>query len=60
MTKGNAVGKDNKTIGINMKIKMAEELSRRAASMNLPIAAYARIILREWIDSDKKLTLKEK
>ena len=55
----NPQGKGTKTIGINMKLEMAEELERRAASMRLSTGAYCKILLQEWINSGKKLTLKE-
>lgn len=55
----NPAGKGTKTIGINMKVEMAQELERRAASMQLSTGAYCKIILSEWIDSGKKLQLKE-
>ena len=55
----NPAGKGTKTIGINMKMKMATELERRAASMQLSTGAYCKIILGEWIKSGKKLQLKE-
>ena len=55
----NTVGKGTKTIGINMKLEMAKELERRAASMQLSTGAYCKIILGEWLDSGKKLKLQE-
>lgn len=42
-----------------MKKDMAEELERRAASMQLSTGAYCKIILGEWISSGKKLRLQE-
>ncbi len=48
-----------KTIGINMKLEMAKELERRAASMQLSTGAYCKIILGEWIRSGQKLKLQE-
>ena len=56
----NPVGKDTKTIGINMNKKMADELEKRANSMHLSVSKYCKIILGQWIDSNKKLQLKEK
>ncbi len=55
----NPAGKGTKTIGINMKMEMATELERRAASMQLSTGAYCKIILGEWIKSGNKLQLKE-
>ncbi len=55
----NPAGKGTKTIGINMKLEMATELERRAASMQLSTGAYCKIILGEWISSGKKLKLQE-
>jgi len=55
----NPSGKGTKTIGINMKKKMADELERRAKSMQLSTGAYCKIILGQWLDSGKKLQLKE-
>jgi hypothetical protein len=55
----NSAGKGTKTIGINMKLDMATELERRAKSMQLSTGAYCKIILSEWMNSGKKLQLKE-
>ena len=55
----NSTGKGTKTIGINMKLDMATELERRAKSMQLSTGAYCKIILSEWMNSGKKLQLKE-
>ena len=55
----NPAGKGTKTIGINMKMEMAKELERRAASMQLSTGAYCKIILRNWLNSGKKLQLME-
>jgi hypothetical protein len=55
----NPAGKGTKTIGINMKLEVATELERRAASMQLSTGAYCKIILGQWLSSGKKLQLKE-
>ena len=55
----NPVGKDTKTIGINMNKKMADELEDRASSMHLSTSKYCKILLQQWIDSGKKLKLQE-
>ncbi len=55
----NPIGKGTKTIGINMDKKMADELETRANSMHISKSKYCKIILRQWIDSGKKLTLSE-
>ena len=47
------------TIGINMQAKMAAELERRAKSMHISTGKYCRIILQQWLDSGKKMTLSE-
>ena len=56
----NPQGKGTKTIGINMKKEMADELERRAKSMQLSTGAYCKIILKQWIESKQKLKLQEK
>jgi hypothetical protein len=56
----NPVGKDTKTIGINMNTKMADELEARANSMHLSVSKYCKIILGDWLTSGKKLKLAEK
>ena len=56
----NPVGKNTKTIGINMNRKMADELEKRAGSMHISTSKYCKIILSEWMNSGKKLTLSEK
>ena len=55
----NAPGRGTKTIGINMKIAMAKELERRAASMRLSTGQYCKIVLGDWLESGKKITLQE-
>lgn len=55
----NPIGKGTKTIGINMSKKMAEDLEKRADSMHISKSKYCKIILQQWIDSGKKLTLSE-
>ena len=56
----NPIGKGTKTIGINMNQKMADELEKRADSMHISKSKYCKIVLQQWIDSKKKLTLGEK
>ena len=51
--------KTAKTIGINMKNELADELVRRADSMHMSVSKYCKIILTEWIKSDRKLKLEE-
>ncbi len=55
----NPIGKGTKTIGINMSNKMANDLEKRASSMHISKSKYCKIILQQWIDSGKKLTLSE-
>ena len=55
-----ATGKTNKTIGINMKQEMADELEKRAKSMLISTSNYSRIILGQWLASGKKLKLEER
>jgi len=55
----NPIGKGTKTIGINMTKKMADELEKRASSMHISKSKYCKIILQQWIDSGKRLTLSE-
>jgi hypothetical protein len=42
-----------------MSKKMANELEKRASSMHISKSKYCKIILQQWIDSGKKLTLSE-
>ena len=56
----NPVGKNTKTIGINMTGKIATELEKRAESMHISTSKYCKIILQKWLDSGQKLTLSEK
>ena len=53
------IGKGTKTIGINMALAMAEELERRAASMKISKSQYCKIILGDFLESGKKLAIKE-
>jgi len=55
----NPIGKGTKTIGINMSSKMAQELETRSSSMQISTSNYVKIILKQWLDSGKKLTLSE-
>ena len=55
-----SAGKGTKTIGLNMKLEMAAEIERRAKSMQLSTGAYCKIILKQWMDSGKKVKLAEK
>jgi hypothetical protein len=55
----NPIGKGTKTIGINMKRTMATDLERRSNSMHISKSKYCKIILQQWIDSGKKMTLSE-
>ena len=55
----NPIGKGTQTIGINMPAKIANELERRACSMHISKSNYVKIILKQWLDSGKKLTLSE-
>ena len=56
----NPIGKGTKTIGINMPIKMAMELKRRADSMGISVGKYCKLILQRWLESGDKLSLTEK
>jgi len=54
-----AIGKGKKTLGINMQKEMADELEKRAKSMHLSTGRYCKLILSQWVESGKKLELKE-
>jgi hypothetical protein len=56
----NPIGIGTKTIGINMPATMAAELEKRADSMHISKSNYCKIVLRQWMDSGKKLSLSEK
>jgi len=56
----NSIGKGTQTIGINMSKKMANDLEKRSKSMSISKSKYCKIILQQWLDSGKKLTLSEK
>jgi hypothetical protein len=49
-----------RTIGINTTKEMADELEARASSMHLSTSKYVKLILMQWMDSEKKLRLEEK
>ena len=55
----NPIGKNTKTIGINMAKEMADELEKRANSMHLSTSKYCKVILTQWLESGNKLTLQE-
>ena len=55
----NPVGKGTKTIGINMKSEMADDIEKRAKSMGISTGMYCKLILGSWLKSGKKLTLSE-
>jgi hypothetical protein len=54
------IGKNTKTFGVIMDKKRADEIERRAKSMQLSTGAYCKIILKQWIASGEKLKLQEK
>ena len=54
-----AIGKGKKTLGINMQKEMVDELEKRAVSMHISTSKYCKLILSQWIESGKKLELKE-
>lgn len=54
-----SIGKGTKTVGINMAETMASELEKRAKSMYITKSKYCKLILSQWLDSGKKLTLSE-
>ncbi|NOU35801.1 MAG: hypothetical protein HOO88_03395 [Kiritimatiellaceae bacterium] len=56
----NPIGKGTKTIGINMSKTMADDLEKRADSMHISKSKYCKIVLQQWLQSGKKLTLAEK
>lgn len=56
----NPVGKNTKTIGINMSKKMADDLEKRAKSMHISTSNYCKILLKQWMESGQKLKLEEK
>ncbi len=56
----NPAGKGTKTIGINMKMEMVEEIERRATSMTISTGAYCKIILGQWLESGESLKLQER
>jgi predicted DNA-binding protein len=55
----NPIGKNTKTIGLNMAQEMAAELERRSESMGVSTGMYCKTILKRWIESGEKLTLCE-
>ena len=55
----NPAGKGTKTVGINMQLAMANELERRAKSMQLSTGQYCKIIFGNWINSGQKVVLRE-
>ncbi len=54
------VGKGTKTIGLNMSKEMADEIEKRAESMQIGTSKYCKIILMDWLSSGKKLKLAER
>ena len=50
----------NKNIGINLKQEIADDLEKRARSMHLTTSAYCKVILTQWLESGKQLSLCEK
>ena len=43
-----------------MSREVADELEKRANSMHLSTSKYCKVIMTEWLNSGKKLTLQEK
>lgn len=55
----NPIGKNTKTIGINMQKEMADELESRAATMHISTSKYCKIILYKWLESGDTLVLQD-
>ena len=55
----NKVGKGTKTIGVNLKTPLADELEKRAKSMGISKSKYVKVVLQQWVGSKKKLVLAE-
>ena len=53
------MGREIKTLGINMQKEMVDELEKRADSMHIATSKYCKIILADWLASGRKLTLEE-
>jgi len=53
------IEKRSKTIGINLPLETAQELTLRAQSMQLSESRYCRLLLNEWIESGRQLVLEE-
>jgi hypothetical protein len=54
-----SIGKDTKTIGINLPDEMVAELARRAQSMSIPTSVYCKMVFQQWIDSGERIKLNE-
>ena len=55
----NKVGRNTKTVGLNMPSKVAKELERRAKSMGISTGKYCKIVLYNWLASGEKLSISE-
>lgn len=54
----NPIGKNTKTVGVNMPKKLAADVEKRAESMGISTSLYIKTVLRQHIASKKKLVLK--
>ena len=52
--------KGTKTIGINAKNELIDEIERRAKSMHLSTGAYVKIILKKHLEPGKRIKLEER
>jgi hypothetical protein len=50
---------EKKTIGVNMNLTMATELESRAFGMGISTGAFIKVILADWLSSNKKLSVSE-
>ena len=55
----NPIGKNTKTIGVNMKREMAEEIERRATSLEMSTGAYIKMIVNRHLEEGEKIVLRE-
>ena len=56
----NHIKPGRRTVGVNIPHEMALDLEARAESMHLSKSSYCKLILQQWLDSERRLTVEEK
>lgn len=48
-----------KMVGLSLRMEEYKALKVRADKLNMPVAGFLKVIIRQWVDSGAKLNLAE-